>query len=260
MSDYRATFSADVLSADPALGVWCAAASPLVAEGLATLGFDYVTLDRQHSMIDDETTLAMIAIIDGTDTPTFVRVPEGGTSLISPVLDAGATGVIVPMIETAEAAQRAVDAACYPPIGRRSWGPMRHAFYTPGGTQPADGVVMVMLETAAGIERAPEILSVPGVAGAFMGPADLAQSLGLGPGAIDHDDVLSRCRTVIALCRDRGLVAGTGAHSIGLAQTWLRMGFGMVSLGRDVSMMRDVAAERLAAVRAVASEREGQPS
>lgn len=260
----RARFSAEALAASPALGAWCAAASTLVAEALATAGFDYITLDRQHAMIDDETTLAMIQVVDSAGIATFVRVPEGGTALASRVLDAFATGVIVPMVETPEAAARAVDAACYPPLGRRSWGPMRQGTYAHEGTLasqgavPPDGLVLVMLETAAAIDRASEILAVPGVAGAVVGPADLAQSLGLGPGAVAHEEVLARARTIVSLCRERGLVSATGAHSVALAQTWIGLGFGMVSLGRDVSMLREVAVERLAAVRAIAASGEAR--
>lgn len=256
MTDALDRFSADALAKAPAFGAWCAIGSPVVAEGLATLGFDWINLDRQHSLIDDETTLAMIAVLDRGGTPAFVRVPEGGMAMISPLLDAGATGVIVPMVESPEDAQRAVDAACYPPVGRRSWGPMRHAFYPDSGALPPNGLVMVMLETATGIERAPEILAVPGVAGAFIGPADLAMSLGLLPSEVAHPDVLNRCEAVVKLCRERGLVAGTGAHSTGLAERWLRMGFGMISLGRDLSLMRELAKERLSVIRGVAQDRE----
>jgi 4-hydroxy-2-oxoheptanedioate aldolase len=245
------------LARRPALGAWCAIASPLVAEALASVGFDYLALDRQHSMIDDETTLAMIQVIDRIGTPVFVRVPEGDAALVSHVLDAGATGVIVPMVESVEAARRAVEAACYPPLGRRSWGPMRQAYHADRGAIPADGLVLVMLETATAIERAPEILSVAGVAGAVVGPADLAQSLGLGPSEVAHERVLEASRSVVSLCRERGLISATGAHSIDLAATFVGLGFDMVAVGRDVSMMREVAAARLAAVRASSERVEG---
>jgi 4-hydroxy-2-oxoheptanedioate aldolase len=224
-----------------------------VAEALATLGVDFVNLDRQHGAIDDEATLAMIAVIDRSGTPVYVRVPAEDSALIGRVLDMGATGVIVPMVETTDAAERAVAAARYPPRGRRSWGPMRAGFYAEAGGVPADGLVLVMLETALAIERASEILSVPGVAGAVVGPADLAQSLGLGPSAVAHDEVLARCREVVAACHERGLVAATGAHSTGLAETWVRLGFDMIAIGRDVPMLRELAAERLRAVRAFAA-------
>lgn len=255
MTYAHARFTADALATAPALGAWCSIGSPLVAEGLATLGFDWINIDRQHSLIDDEATLAMIQMLDRGGTPAFVRIPEHGMTMISPVLDAGATGVIVPMVESSEDAERAVDAACYPPLGRRSWGPMRHAFRAESDPMPPNGLVMVMLETAAGIERAAEILAVPGVAGAFVGPADLAMSLGLGSSELAHPQVLERCETVVERCRERGLIAGTGAHSIGLAERWVRMGFQMVSLGRDVSLMREVAQARLEAIRAIATDR-----
>ena len=158
------------------------------------------------------------------------------------------------MVELVEVARRAVDAACYPPLGRRSWGPMRQSYFADRDAIPADGLVLVMLETATAIERAPEILSVSGVAGAVVGPADLAQSLGLGPSAVDDERVIDASRSIVSLCRERGLISATGAHSVALAETFVRLGFDMVALGRDVSMMREVAAARLAAVRA-ASDR-----
>jgi 4-hydroxy-2-oxoheptanedioate aldolase len=199
----------------------------------------------------------MIQVIDRIGTPVFVRVPERETPLVSRVLDAGATGVIVPMIESVEAARRAVEAACYPPLGRRSWGPLRQGYYADRDAIPADGLVLVMLETAIAIERAPDILSVPGVAGAVVGPADLAQSFGLGPSEVAHKLVIEASRSVVALCRERGLLSATGAHSIDLAATFVGLGFDMIAVGRDVSMMREVAAARVAAVRAVSERAEG---
>jgi 2-keto-3-deoxy-L-rhamnonate aldolase RhmA len=114
---------------------------------------------------------------------------------------------------------------------------------------PPNGLVMLMLETATGIDRAAQILAVPGVAGVFVGPADLAVSLGLPPSEVAHDKVLEKCATVVAICAELGLVAGIGSHSVEHARTWVEMGFGMVSIGRDVSMMRDVAADRLSQIR-----------
>lgn len=242
-------FDPQRLAAGPALGVWCAIPSPLVAEALGTLGFDWICLDRQHGMIDDGATSSMIQALDGTGTPTFVRVTENGTHAIGSVLDAGAVGVVVPMVESPEDAARAVAAACYPPLGRRSWGPMRAAFRPVADPVPPDGLVLVMLETATAVERAPDILAVPGVTGVFVGPSDLAVSMGISPRDVTHREVLDRCAMLVELCARSGLVAGIGSHSVEHARAWLDMGFGLVSLGRDLSLMRDLAGERLRELR-----------
>jgi 4-hydroxy-2-oxoheptanedioate aldolase len=134
---------------------------------------------------------------------------------------------------------------------------MRQGYYADRDAVPADGLVLVMLETVTAIERAPAILSVPGVAGAVVGPADLAQSLGLGPSEVAHERVLEASKSVVSLCRERGLISATGAHSIELATTFVGLGFDMVAVGRDVSMMREVAAARLAAVRSASERTEG---
>ena len=242
-------FDPERLRRQPAFGAWCVIPSPLVAEALGTLGFAWVCLDRQHGLLDDQVVLCMVQALDMAGVPAFVRVTENRTHAISSVLDAGAVGVVVPMVETPEEAARAVDAACYPPLGRRSWGPTRAAFRATDGPMPPDGIVLVMLETARAVDRAAEILAVPGVAGVFVGPSDLAVSMGLSPREVTHAEVLRRCTAMVETCERLGLIAGIGSHSVGHAQQWVDLGFGMISLGRDLSFLRDLAADRLGQLR-----------
>jgi len=239
----------DTLVRSTTFGAWCVVPSALVAEGVAHAGFEWVCIDRQHGLIGYDAMVAMIQAVAIRGTPAFVRVGENSPREIGRTLDAGAAGVIVPMVNTVEDAERAVRAARYPPAGERSWGPTRASFGRQGGGRPADGVLLVMLETAAAFDSAEAIASVEGVEGVFVGPADLAVSLGREPHDVLHPEVVSRCKDLVRVCIRHGLIAGIGCHTVAQAQAWLTSGFRMISIGRDLTMLLDGLVGRLAAIR-----------
>src|SRR5579872_1187828 len=171
-----------------ALGVWCVIPSALSVEAVAGLGFDWLLIDMQHGGMDYSTAVEMIRAVELAGIPPLVRVPWNEPGIIGRVLDAGAIGVVVPMIEDAESAKRAVTAGRYPPAGRRSFGPLRARARqgTAYRFDPDDGTLIItMIETAPALDQAAAIAAVPGVDALLVGPSDLSLSLGLPPG--EHD-------------------------------------------------------------------------
>jgi 4-hydroxy-2-oxoheptanedioate aldolase len=168
----------------PAIGCWLGIPSSYTAEIIGSLGFDWVCVDTQHGAIDFSSALPMLQALSSQNTMPFVRVPWNEPSIIMKYLDAGAYGIIVPMIETVEDAERAVWAMRYPPMGMRSSGPYRATLY--GGSDYQDHAneelaLCVMIETPKALENVEAIAKVPGIDALYIGPSDLSQALGLGP-------------------------------------------------------------------------------
>ncbi|MEZ0165150.1 HpcH/HpaI aldolase/citrate lyase family protein [Kineococcus sp. LSe6-4] len=225
----------------PALGAWLLTADTLVAQTVAGLGFDYVGVDAQHGAATDASTQELVAALAPRTTP-LVRVRQNDAGLIGRALDAGAFGVVVPLVESAEQAAAAVAACRYPPGGLRSFGPARaRALHGGDYAQRADAAVccIPMIETAAGLARVDEVLAVPGVDGVYVGPADLSLSLGL-PALLDQDDARfdDALAAVVASARRHGVPAGVHA-SAALAGKRLAQGFTMVTVAVDQSVLTE---------------------
>ncbi len=185
-----------------AIGLWASIPSALTAEASALAGADYVVADQQHGALDPATLMAMLQAIAGAGAAPLVRVARNEPFPIGQALDLGAQGVIVPMVESGEEAARAVAACRYAPEGVRSFGALREG----AGERP---LCLVMIETRAGLERAAEIAATPGLDGIYVGPSDLALSLGLQPTIrLEHPPVLEALAAVHAACADAGVVAG----------------------------------------------------
>ncbi|MEE4381909.1 MAG: aldolase/citrate lyase family protein [Pseudomonadales bacterium] len=209
-------------------------------------------MDLQHGCMDYETALAMIRAVDLTDAVPIVRVPRNEPGIIGRVLDAGALGLIVPMIESLDDAVRLVDAARYPPLGRRSLGPTRVGLRDgPHYVEEADAriVVVPMIETRGALDAVEEIVALDGIDGAFVGPFDLSLALGLPPGENDGDPefdaVLAR---VVEACDAAGRFAAAFS-SPGRAAERVRQGFRMVSVIPDVAALVGAARGALDRVR-----------
>lgn len=226
---------------ETAYGVWCMSGSPFVAEMMGLEGFHYVCLDLQHGLMGYESFLACMYAVARTESTPIVRVPSLDSELIGKVLDAGAQGVIVPMVESAAEAARAVAACRYYPEGRRSIGSSR-GMYTLGNDPQMvnrEVICLVMIETAVGVHNVEEICSVPGVDGVYLGPGDLAITLGLQPTLIsqpgEHADSIDRVR---ATCAGHGLIAGIQCESSAAALERAKAGFRMVTVTTDVHVLR----------------------
>ena len=233
------------------LGLWLATPGILGAEIAARQPVDYVCIDTQHGTIDYQASVAMIQALELAGATPLVRVPWNEQVIIGKTLDAGAHGVIVPMVNTRAEAEAVVRSARYAPDGARSWGPvmagMRHA---DNRRWAADNIAVIpMIETVEAIGNLDEILSVPGVDAIYVGPADLAITLGLGPTGNEGNPAFDGAlATIVDGCRRHGVVPGI--HSTG-ALTPLRrqQGFKMISVTSDVLALRAGYTGELAAAR-----------
>ena len=236
-----------------ALGGWLTVPSSFSAELMAHAGFDWLCVDMQHGVIDYQVAVTMLQAISTTETVPIVRVPWNEPGTIMKALDAGAHGVIVPIVNTVAEAEAAAWACRYPPRGIRSHGPIRAALY--GGRDyiaRADEEVLciVQVETKESVENLDEILAVPGVDAAYIGPADLSLSLGLPP-ASDHDEpvFVESVQRVLDACKRHGVAPGAHAGNVVTARKRLEQGFLMVEMCDDAGSLARSAAADLKAVR-----------
>src|ERR671917_981204 len=220
-----------------AFGLWMTVPGSIGAEILARTGVDYVCVDQQHGVIDYDSMVPMFQAIRAEGAAPITRVLSNDPFLIMKALDAGAWGVIVPLVNNAEDATRAVAACRYPPRGVRSYGPVRAAGVI-GSRDPEDlaGEVLciVMVETREGLERVDEIAATPGLDGIYIGPSDLALSLGLSPTLeIREDEHAEAIEHVREICARNGIAAGIQASSGEWARRHADAGFDMVTVATD---------------------------
>ena len=225
---------------EAALGGWLTVASGTSAEIMAHGGFDWVCVDMQHGMIDFSQMVQMLQGISSTDTVPLVRVPGNEPGIIGKSLDAGAWGVIVPMVNSREEASAAVAACRYAPEGIRSFGPLRANYYagfdyfTRANREVA---CIVMVETRTAVDNVEEIVSVPGVDAVYVGPADLSITLGLAP-APDHPDQVftDALARVLHACRRHDVVPGIAGNA-DTAVKRLKQGFRLVEVASDAGLL-----------------------
>lgn len=224
-------------SGGTAVGAWLFLREPLIAEAASLAGYDYVCIDMQHGLAGFDALPGMIQAIAVGPAAPLVRVSANEPWILGRALDAGAMGVIVPMVNTPEEAARAVAACRYAPMGERSIGPIGASTRYPGYVRTANEKVLciVMIETAQAVERIDEILAVPGIDAAYVGPADLGLTLGLPPG-VDHADARFQAAlgAVVGACERHGVVPGVHANA-GLAGARHSAGFRFVTVSYDLA-------------------------
>lgn len=230
-------------------GAWIASPSVVTAEAVAAIGYDYVSVDLQHGAVDYTDAVPMFAAIQGQGSTPMARMPNNDFAAIGKVLDAGALGIVVPLVETAEDAAAAVAATRYPPHGGRSYGPVRGSVAT-GSRDPRDleqVFVAVMVETALGLDNVGAIAATPGLDAIYVGPADLALALGLPPAyerpEPEHAAAIERIRMA---CHQHGIVAGVHCADGAMAGRRLAQGFRMTTVIQDVALVRSAGAAELA--------------
>lgn len=232
---------------EPAFGAWCVLPGALPAEVLARCGFDWACVDLQHGLAGLETAPAMLQAISLSGIPPLVRVPGNEPWLIGRALDLGAAGVIVPLVSSPEEAARAATACRYPPVGNRSFGPLRAS--SPERSDPAyaNGQVLciVMIETREGVDSLPAICTVDGVDAVYVGPRDLALSHGLTPGP-ELDELIGR---ILATCRDLGVPAGIQTRSGEAARGYANAGFLFAGIASDRELLAEAAVRELTVAR-----------
>jgi 4-hydroxy-2-oxoheptanedioate aldolase len=219
-----------------ALGAWISLREPFLADVAANSGYDYVCIDMQHGLSDYDVVVAMLQATARTPTVPIVRVPWNEQGIIGRVLDAGALGVIIPMVNSPEEARRAVDACRYAPAGTRSFGPLiATTRYGPEYMSSPNTLVscIPMIETKQAVEAIDDILAVPGIDAVYVGPADLSITYGLPPGVDNPDDVFVKAlETVVASCQRYGVVPGIHSTA-GLAAKRAAGGFRLITVGND---------------------------
>lgn len=226
----------------PLVGMWVCSVSPVMAEIAAGSGLDWVMIDAEHSpqsLLDMQNQLQAMAAYPVTP---VIRMPIGDSTLIKQVLDLGPQNIIVPMVSTPEQAQDVVRAATYPPLGVRGVGSAlaRSAKWGRIGdylTNANDYVsVFVQIETVEGAKNAPEIAAVEGVDGVFVGPSDLAASMGL-IGQQTHPDVVQAVRETFEAVRAAGKPVGVNAFDPKMAQQYMDWGASFVLVTSDVTLV-----------------------
>ena len=245
----------------PAINGWLSTSSPFVAEIMAAQGYDALTIDCQHGFVAYEAATGMLQAMRASGVVPMVRVPWLDPGDIMKALDAGAYGIICPMINTREEAERLVSYMRYPPHGVRSFGPTR-ALFAAGADygQHADTEVLAfaMIETAEAMKNLDDIVSTPGLDGVYIGPADLA--LGLTgrkyPTGFDRQEpeLVEAIQLVLKKAKAAGIRAGLHNGTAAYAAKAVGWGFDLVTISNDVRLLAGAAQQSLAEARKLIGE------
>ncbi|WP_159993781.1 HpcH/HpaI aldolase/citrate lyase family protein [Roseomonas sp. 18066] len=225
---------------------WLAIPSGFSAEIMAQSGFDSLTVDMQHGIQDYLSAVACFQGMQPHGVTPMVRVPWNEPGIIGKVLDAGAMGVICPMVNTAEQAAALVSACRYPPEGTRSFGPIRAGIYGEAGTYfdtaNKDVAVLPMIETKQALDNLEAILDTPGVDGIYVGPSDLGLSLGMAP-KLDREEpeILKIYERLLKETGKRNQAVGLHNGSAPYAKRMIGMGFKLVTILNDSGLMLQAA-------------------
>jgi len=235
------------------IGSWIMSASPIVAEAMGHAGFAWGVVDMEHTPLDMMEVVHMLQALSATPLLPIVRVPWNDTVGIKRVLDAGATTLMVPFVQSAEEARAAVAATRYPPLGRRGMAAMSRG--SKFGTTPdyfaaanRAMAVIAQLETPEAIGAVAEIAGVEGVTALFVGPGDLSGALGC-PGQVMHPDVLALTAQAVAGAKAAGLPIGTVGGTVEAVSRYREMGFDFVGIASDLGLLMRGAQAVIAALR-----------
>jgi 2-keto-3-deoxy-L-rhamnonate aldolase RhmA len=227
----------------PVFGSWTSIGHPSITEAFCRAPFDFTGIDLEHSTISQEQAQRIIAASQAAHIPCLPRIASHNAEQIKQLLDSGADGIIVPMVNTLDEVKRLVDWSKYPPVGKRSFGVSRaqgYGFdfdrYTAGWNKRS--VLLLQIESAVGVQAIDELVSHESVDGVMVGPYDLSGTLGI-PGQLDHPRVQEACAQVIAACRKHGKACGTqlvDPTEAGIQETFER-GYTFIILSSDVFLL-----------------------
>ncbi|MDP1558632.1 MAG: aldolase/citrate lyase family protein [Nitrosomonas sp.] len=238
------------------IGSWITLGHPAIAEIMAAAGFDWLVLDMEHSVLELSQVQSIIQVLDKQQCPAIVRLTSNHPDQIKRVMDAGATGVMVPMVKSAEDARAAVQSVYYPPRGQRGVGLARAQGY--GATFPEyqrwleqNAVVVVMIEHVDAVNAIDAILSVPGVDAYIIGPYDLSGSMGR-PGDLNHPEVQAAIEQVLQ-AGQRASIPG-GIHVIepdpDALQLRIKAGFNFLGYTLDIRILDSICRNHMKSIRA----------
>ena len=229
-----------LLQGKPAYGFTLHLGSPVVAEIVSRAGPDFVMIDNQHGSWGPDTTIAALIAINGSPATPMARVARNDYTMIGRLLDEGMLGIIVPMVHTAEDAQAAAAACRFPPRGSRSWGWTRAALY---GEDYPDRIgdelfLAVQIESAEAVKNAEAILATPGVDGCWVGPADMALSMGIHPrDRFKSEQHARNLEKVVAACRNTGKIPGISGTDPDDALARTKQGFRFITTSSDTGFL-----------------------
>jgi 4-hydroxy-2-oxoheptanedioate aldolase len=239
----------------PVLNGWCSIGNSFTAEIMAAQGYDAITIDIQHGALDYSSVLPMFQAMRGSGVVPMARVPWLDPAAIMKALDAGAMGIICPMINNAEEARHFVSCMRYPPHGQRSFGPTRAAVAMPGyGVAMNDQVLaFAMIETADGVANLEAIASTPGLDGFYVGPADLTlgtQAGRLAPGFDrEEPEMIALIRRIVDVCKANGIKAALHCGTADYAAKAIEWGYDMTTVSGDSRLLAGAAAASVASWR-----------
>lgn len=232
---------------------WLAIPSSISAELMAHQGFDSICIDLQHGAIDYQTALPMLQAISTTPAVPLARIPWNDPAIVGKMLDAGVYGLICPMVNTREEAERFVGACRYAPAGYRSVGPIRAMLYAGADYwRHANETILTiaMIETRQAVTNLDAILATPGLDAIYVGPSDLSVSMGESAGFDPmFPEVLKTIETIAATAHKHGVVAGIHVGSVAYGRRMIDAGFRLVSYLNDFRLLQWVAARGLKALR-----------
>jgi 4-hydroxy-2-oxoheptanedioate aldolase len=229
----------------PSVGTWLSAPSPWLVERIANAGFDWLVCDSEHNPMSIDILSDMFMAMNGTGTAPMVRIPWNSGENFKRVLDAGAWGVVVPMVNSGAEAEAAVGWAKYPPLGQRSCGGGRHRLSFGTGSNPDytiwendQTMVVLQIEHIKGVENADAILSVPGVDACYIGPNDLLASMGKRPQQESNDpEFVQALDHVVKTCQKYGVAPGLHTYSVEMINRRIAQGFQFVALWSEIDLM-----------------------
>jgi 4-hydroxy-2-oxoheptanedioate aldolase len=226
---------------------WASIPSSVSAEIMAHQGWDSITVDLQHGLVDYQTALTMLQAISTKDVTPMARVPWLEPGIIMKLLDAGAYGIICPMINTREEAETFVAACRYAPQGMRSFGPTRALFYAGSDyAKHANDTVLAlaMIETKQALDNVKAIVGTPGLNGIYIGPSDLSLSMGYTP-KLDQEEpaVVEAIGQILKAAKEAGIRAGIHCLEPAYAKRMIEQGFDLVTIGSDIRLLATMAAQ-----------------
>ncbi len=237
-----------------AINAWLGIPSTITAEIISRQGYDAITIDMQHGINDYSSAVPMLQAMSASDATPMVRVPWLEPGIIMKLLDAGALGIICPMVNTPADAQRFVRYCRYAPDGDRSFGPVRAGLvHGPAYVKQANEsiVSLAMIETAQALGEVAEIVRTPGLTGVYIGPGDLGLSLGY-EAKLDQTEpvVMDAIKRILEAAKDAGIKAGIHCLAPAYAREMLGLGFDLVTVGMDIRLLTSAFADTMGEMRA----------
>ena len=225
----------------PVVNTWLSIPNSFTAEAFGKMGWDAITIDMQHGQTDYSTSIGMLQALSSSPSTPMVRVPWAEPGIIMRMLDLGVLGIIAPMINSKEDCEKFVSYCYYPPIGQRSFGPMRaQLIYGSDYFEKANKNILsfAMIETKEAVDNLNEILSVPNLTGVYIGPADMSSSYGMQPKFdVKEDPVYSNIKLIAKKANEHGKIAGIHNGTTKYAKEMIDLGFKLVTISSDFRSM-----------------------